>query len=74
MKSPADDGIEGAEQDFKKAQFMGKLVEEFKDFVVDSMRDGLAVNLDDVTSEEDHLEFMRCALETFISLKQDENS
>ncbi len=73
MDNPAQDGIDAAKEDARKRLFMEKLIEEFKAFTLEAMSDGLFVNLDEIATDDDHLNFMRNALETFISLKEDEN-
>lgn len=53
-------------KDAAKKLFMMKLVDEFKDFVSESMDEGLAEDF------EDHLVFLEAALSTFIEIKNDE--
>lgn len=52
--------------DAAKKVFMMKLVDEFKDFVSDSIDEGLHEDF------EDHLVFLEACLSTFIEIKQDE--
>lgn len=63
--NPAEEGIQAAKEDARKREFLKKLCDEFKDFVLDSAADH---------SEhyEDHMEFLKDAMETFIDLKNDQ--
>lgn len=49
-----------------KKVFTLKLIDEFKDFVSDSMDEGLHENF------EDHMTFISACLDTFIEIKNDE--
>lgn len=52
--------------DAAKKVFMLKLVDEFKDFVSDSMDEGFHEDF------EDHMQFLEACLSTFIEIKNDE--
>lgn len=52
--------------DAAKKVFTMKLVDEFKDFVSDSMDEGMHKEFDD------HMEFLKAALYTFIEMKESE--
>lgn len=67
MSNPAQDGIDASREDAARELFMEKLCEEFKGFVIDAMRDG---HLDEM---DDHLVALKSAMETFVSIKEDEN-
>jgi len=72
MSNPAQDGIDAAREDAARELFMEKLCEEFKAFVIDAMRDGTVVNLDDVNNFDDHMRLLEAAMKTFIAIKEEE--
>jgi len=51
-------------------EFMNNLIDEFKVFVSDSMKDGMHLTPDQNESM-DHNEFLKMALEAFIDLKSE---
>lgn len=59
--TPADQGIRAA----KAEVFMSNLIDEFKEFVIVAMADGMDQDFDD------HLHFLKAALETFSDFQRD---
>ncbi len=63
--NPAQEGIDAAKNDARRRAFLESICNEFKAFVVDSAADH-SENYDD------HLEFLKDAMETFVDMKSDE--